>query len=80
MIYNENGKRFESYYKWENVKHLPYNYKRDGLLKHIMSRRIVESNNYILQCVLHYVEQSMIFLMKYTDCLKHFKDFHWKNR
>lgn len=80
MIYKENGSRFKCYKYWENTKQTPYNYKEEGLLKHIMSKKIVESSNDILQNILTFVEQSLFYLMKYTDGLKHFKDFHWKNR
>lgn len=80
MIVNRNGYRFNAYYKWEKIKNSPYNYERDGLLRHIMSNKIVNSNNKILKIILLYYEKSMVFLMKYVDILKNFKNIHWKNR
>ena len=80
MKYKANGNRYKNYYKWEDVKNEPYNYERDGLLKHIMSRKIVDTNNYILKLMLDYYERSLIFLMRYADELRNFKNIHWKNR
>lgn len=80
MIYNENGYRYRDYYKWELTKQSPYNYERNGLLKHIMSRNITNSKNSVLFIIKSYFEQSIIFLLKYVDRLKHFKNYHWKNK
>ena len=75
-----NGTRFIEYDKWEIVKHKSYNYAKNGLLKNIMSPIILETNNPALRILLQYTETSLIFVMKYIDMLKHFKNIHWKNR
>lgn len=75
-----NGTRFSEYDQWEDVKHQPYNYTKNGLLTHIMSNSIVNTSNSALRFVLQYVESSLIYIMKYTDILKNFKNIHWKNR
>lgn len=80
MIYNENGSRYKNYCLWESRKYSPYDYKRNGLIKHILSNKIVNTNNPILKSILIYYEESIIFVLKYIDKLKHFKNFHWKNR
>ena len=80
MEYRENGTQYEGYAEWETVLNAPYDYKRKGLLQHIMSKRIVNTKNVMLQNTLKYFEQSLIFVMKYIDRLKHFKNYHWKNR
>lgn len=80
MEIRNNGTRFINYNKWEDIKHQPYNYANDGLLRHIMSNSIVNTTNPILGILLQYVENSLIFVMKYTDMLKNFKNTHWKNR
>lgn len=80
MQLRENGTRFKEYWKWEDRKQSPYDYENLGLLKHLLSERIIESKNIILQNILSYVEQSLVFVMKYIDRLKHFKNYHWKNR
>ena len=80
MVYKTNGDRYKNYYKWEDVKNPAYNYEREGLLKHIMSKRIVETDNYVLRLMLDYYERSLVFLMRYVDELRNFKNIHWKNR
>ena len=80
MEIRSNGTRFLEYRKWENVKNLSYDYAKDGLLKHIMSPAIVNTNNSVLRFLLQYVETSLMFVMKYTDILKNFKNIHWRNR
>jgi hypothetical protein len=80
MEVRNNGTRFSEYYKWEIVKHAPYNYAKHGLLKYIMSPSIVETTNPSLKALVQFVESSLFFVMKYTDILKNFKNIHWKNR
>jgi hypothetical protein len=80
MEINNNGTRFNKYYLWEDKKYISYDYARDGLLKHIMSPVILETNNPTLKILLQFVESSLIFAMKYVDILKNFKNTHWKNR
>ena len=80
MQYRDNGVRYKDYCLWEDRKNSPYDYERYGLLKHIMSNKIVSTNNSILQFVLSYYEKSLIYVMKYIDRLKNFKNYHWKNR
>lgn len=80
MEIRSNGARFENYYKWEIVKNTAYDYTKHGLLKYIMSPIIVDTNNATLKVLLQYVESSFIFVMKYIDILKNFKNIHWTNR
>lgn len=80
MEYRENGSRYDNYYLWDDVKNSEYDYKRKGLVQYIMSSKIVNSENHILRTILSYFEQSIIFVLKYVDRLKHFKNYHWKNR
>lgn len=80
MEARNNGTRFINYDLWENTKHTSYDYAKHGLLKHIMSPVIVNTDNSVLKTILDYVEASLIFVMKYTDILNHFKNPHWRNR
>ena len=80
MEKRQNGQRFYNYELWEDKKYLPYDYARNGLLKHIMSSSIVDTENSILKPIIQYLESSLIFVMKYVDILKNFKNIHWKNR
>ena len=75
-----NGTRFLEYDKWENIKNRPYDYSKYGLLRHIISPVILSTTNPALNMILQYVESSLVFVMKYTDILKNFKNIHWKNR
>lgn len=74
------GARYNKYYMWEDRKNTPYNYERNGLLNRILSPKITKTDNTVLKIVLQYYEKSLIFLMRYTDILKNFKNIHWKNR
>lgn len=80
MEIRANGTRFNEYRQWEVIKYAPYDYAKDGLLKHLMSSIIVNTNNTSLCTLLRFVENSLNFVMKYTDILKNFKNIHWKNR
>ena len=75
-----NGSRYKNYNKWEDRKNVPYDYGNDGLLNHIMSPAIVNTKNSILKFILNYLENSLIFVLKYIDILKNFKNPHWRNR
>lgn len=80
MEVRNNGTRFLEYRQWENFKYRPYDYGKDGLLKYIMSPVILNTTNPALKTLLQYVETSLMFVLKYTDILKNFKNIHWKNR
>ena len=80
MEYTENGTRFKNNCLWESTKQTPYNYEKYGLIQHILSSRIANSKNHILKVILKYYEQSIVFMLKYVDRLKNFKNYHWKNR
>lgn len=80
MEIRNNGTRYINYERWEHKKYQPYDYTKNGLLKYIMSPAIVNTNNAYLKKLLQFVESSMLFVMKYVDILKNFKNIHWKNR
>ena len=80
MEVRSNGTRFCEYRQWEDVKHAGYDYAKNGLLRHIMSPAIINTTNNSLKILLQFVETSLMFVMKYTDILKNFKNIHWKNR
>ena len=80
MEIRENGTRYINYDRWNKTKNEPYDYAKNGLLIHLMSKKIVTTSNPITQFILQFFEKSMIFLMKYVDILKNFKNYHWKNR
>lgn len=80
MEIRNNNTRFFNYDKWEIRKYESYNYIKNGLLNHIMSKSIVNTTNPVLKVILQFVESSLFFVMKYTDILKNFKNIHYSNR
>lgn len=75
-----NGYSFKNYYEWEDIKNKPYDYEREGLLNKIVSHNISGTKNPVLKKLLGYYESSIVWLLKYTDILKNFKNINWKNR
>ena len=80
MEIRENGIRYRNYDNWSKTKQSPYNYDKGGLLKYIISPNIANSKNYITRMILYYYEKSIVYVFKFIDRLKHFKDIHWLNR
>lgn len=80
MITRTNGERYINYKKWSKTANLNYDYESNGILTNIMSKRIIDTTNPILQFILGIVEKSLVFVLKYVDELKNFKNFHYKNR
>jgi hypothetical protein len=54
MKHYENGMRFKYYHEWETTNNKPYNYERYGLLKHLLSSRIINTENNILKYLINY--------------------------
>jgi hypothetical protein len=79
MEIRENGHRFANNYKWEDLKHQPYEYAQKGLIKHLLSHKITETKNPVLRYVLDFYEYCIIYFFKSADYLKNFHNFNWKN-
>lgn len=75
-----NGVRYKNNRLWETRLHAPYDYVNDGLLRHMMSPRIVNSQNPVLQYIIKNVEASLVFAMQYIDILQNCFNYNWKNR
>lgn len=75
-----NGERYSQYYRWENMRHLPYDYDRDGLLKKVVSHKIWETDNPVLRAMLDVWERSLVWCMKAADVLCQYKNYLWLNR
>lgn len=74
------GTKYKKYYLFETKLNQPYDYENNGLLNKVISNKITNSKNNILKIILHYYEKSFVFLMKYIDRLKNFKNYNWVNR
>lgn len=75
----ENGYKYKNNELWEKKLHDPYDYKK-GLLKHLLSNKLVNSTNPILQSVIRIFDTAIIFMLSSADELRHFKNYNWKNR
>lgn len=80
MEAQRNEQRYNQYYKWGKELYVPYDYEREGLINHLVTKNIVETKNTTTRIILSFYESSLVFLMKCVDRLKHFKDAAWKNR
>ena len=80
MEVHANGYRYYHNDEYETKLHQPYDYAKKGLIRHLLSHSIVETTNPILKIILQYYEKTLIFLMKYVDILKNFKNYNWQNR
>ena len=77
---------YDNDYKYRNMKdretllHQPYDFRHDGLLKRLVSKRIANTTNPILKDILNYVETNLIMMMDYADVLENFYNWNHKNR
>lgn len=80
MEIRENGVRYKKFKKWGVPPDTIYDYASEGVVPHLFSNKIVKNQNNVLQILLRFFDNSIIFLLQYVDELKYFKDFHSKNR
>ena len=73
------GSRYNYYYKFE-TEPIVYDYEHKGLLNRIMSSAILRSENKLLKFTLGSFESSLLFVLKYIDRLKGFKNYTKNNR
>ena len=76
----KNGTRYEYTEYYDKALNLPYDYERRGLLQHMMSQRIVNTENPITRFIYNVFEKELVFLLKYTDILANFKNPYYRNR
>lgn len=74
MEYRLPGTRYKNCGKYDKVEQAPYNYERDGLLNKLLPRVITNTENKTTRLILDFVEQTSVFLLRYVDKLKYFKD------
>ncbi len=78
MEYRPIGTRYETLGRYDIIKHQPYNYGKKGLLKRVLPEVITNTKNKTTRLVLDFVEAVQVFLLRYVDELKQFKNTHWK--
>lgn len=79
MRVNRTGNRYNYYYKFNSIP-AEYDYEHNGIVNHIMSKSIFNSNNEILAFIVTVIDNSLIFVSQYINELKNFKNYIKKNR
>ncbi len=75
-----NGSRYSYTRLYDEELNKPYDYENEGLLRHLMSARITNSQNPITSFLVRVFEQEIVMLLKVTDVLANFKNPYFKNR
>ena len=78
MIYRPEYTKYKSLRRRNQLKYLPYDYESKGLLKNLLPKVITNTENVTTKYVINLVEKSMVFLLKYVDVLKNFKNWSFK--
>ena len=71
------GEKYKGYRTWETRLNTPYDYEKDGLMRHLLSHVILESNNTSLRMMISYIEEVYVKLMKFVERLKNFKNYSY---
>jgi hypothetical protein len=74
MEYRPAGTRYADIHRYDQIKHRPYDYKTNGLLKQVLPEVIVNTTNSTTRIVLDFIEHVAQFLLSYVDELKNFKN------
>lgn len=70
-------KRYIKNYEVSNNQ--AYDYERYGLLNKVLPKVICETKNTSTRAVLRFVEYILVWLMRYVDDLKNFKNWNYKD-
>lgn len=76
----ENGYKHRNNYLYETKLNQSYDYKSNGLLKHLLSNKLLSSSNPIVQNIIKAVDKEVCFILKAVDHLRYFKDVLRYNR
>lgn len=76
----KNGYRYGFTKYYDQVKNQPYDYEDEGILRHMMSQRIVNTSNPITKFMYNVFEKEIVFLLNYVDILANFKNPFFRNR
>jgi hypothetical protein len=76
----DNGTRYNELKLYEKLRNNPYDYKNEGLLRHLMSPKITNTKNPVLRYILWIYEKSITYVLKYIDILKNYKNYTVYNR
>lgn len=73
------GSRRRYIKNYEVSNNQAYDYERYGLLNKVLPKVIYETKNTSTRAVLRFVEYILVWLMKYVDDLKNFKNWNHKD-
>lgn len=75
-----NGTRYSYTDLYDEALNQPYNYTKNGLMKHLMSGRVTNSPNEITRFIVNVFEKEITSLLKVIDVLANFKNPFFRNR
>lgn len=73
------GSRRRYIKNYEVSNNQAYDYERYGLLNKVLPKVICETENTSTRAVLRFVEYILVWLMRYVDDLKNFKNWNYKD-
>lgn len=73
------GSRRRYIKNYEVSNNQAYDYERYGLLNKALPKVICETKNTSTRAVLRFVEYILVWLMRYVDDLKNFKNWNYKD-
>lgn len=73
------GSRRRYIKNYEVSNNQAYDYERYGLLNKVLPKVICETKNTSTRTVLRFVEYILVWLMRYVDDLKNFKNWNYKD-
>ena len=73
------GSRRRYIKNYEVSNNQAYDYGRYGLLNKVLPKVICETKNTSTRAVLRFVEYILVWLMRYVDDLKNFKNWNYKD-
>lgn len=73
------GSRRRYIKNYEVSNNQAYDYERYGLLNKVLPKVICETKNTSTRVVLRFVEYILVWLMRYVDDLKNFKNWNYKD-
>jgi len=73
------GSRRRYIKNYEVSNNQAYDYERYGLLNKVLPKVICETKNTSTRAVLRFVEYILVWLMRYVDNLKNFKNWNYKD-
>lgn len=77
MEFRIRGTRRNEFAKHNIERNLSYDYEKEGLINKLLPKVIWQTKNTTTQAMLKYIEATMVWLMKYVDRLKNFKNWNY---